>query len=84
MDNIKRDHVIAGIIGGVSTVFIGLLIKKLVKKGHCGKGGPPPPIVSAVKSEKISKSLGPFSAGKLISYKRGPQWLFTSGTIGID
>lgn len=51
-----------------------------LKKRH----GPPPPIVSSVGSDRLPKALGPYSPGKLICYKKGTEWLFSSGQIGIN
>lgn len=80
MENVKQEHVIAGIIGGVSTLFLAFAIRKGMRQlGLKKRCGPPPPKVECAVSTKLPAALGPYSAGKKISYKRGTQYLYTSG-----
>ena len=69
MDNIRKEHIISGVVGGVATLLLAFALRKSMRKlGFKRRWNFPPPTVTSVSSDKLPPSIGPFSAGKKIAY----------------
>lgn len=83
MDSIKKEQVVAGVIGGFTALALAFVTRKYVwrrwRKG-CGKGGRwGPAQVSSMPSTHLAAAIGPYSFGKMIQMPNGSIWAWSSG-----
>lgn len=79
MDSISKEHVISGIIGGVTTLALAMLFKKATckkGKGACPRvqGG-----IVTMESDRMPPAIGPYCKGKYIQYPDGSRLAYSSG-----
>lgn len=82
MDSITKQHIISGVIGGVTTLVLAIGIRKLMWRRHWKRRGGSK--VVTMQAESLPKPVGPFSPGKMIQYPHGSQLAYSSGQLGID
>ena len=82
---IKKETIVAGVIGGITSLAILFAYRKLFHcKGHCkGKGRWGGAEILNMESEKLPKAIGPYSKGKMIQ-TRGGTYAWSSGQLGLD
>jgi hypothetical protein len=86
MDSINKEHIISGIIGGLTVFAAGFAARRLWGKrrgGHCGKWREYPKL-EFLQSNKMPAAIGPYSHGKMIVYANGAALAYTSGQLGLN
>jgi len=87
--DIKKEHIIAGVVGGVVSLALAAMTKRIVKKGWsgcCSKASgdsSETPQIITMTSFKIPAAIGPYTPGKMIQCC-GIKYAISSGQIGID
>lgn len=99
MESISKEHVISGLIGGVSALALAFVARKAIwkyKRGCCGpragKCGPKggkfgqrnPAEVITMQSENMPPAIGPYCKGKLVKLPDGSLMAYSSGQLGLD
>lgn len=90
MDSIKKEQVVAGVIGGVTALALAFITRRYVwrrwRKGGCGgKGGwrRGPAQISSMPSTHLPPAIGPYSFGKSVQMPNGSIWAWSSGQLGL-
>jgi len=86
MDSIKKDQVVAGLIGGVTALTLAFVARKFMwrrwRKG--GKGGRwGPATLTTMPSTHLPAAIGPYSFGKMITMPNGSIYAWSSGQLGL-
>jgi hypothetical protein len=85
MDSIKKEQVVAGVIGGVTALALAYITRRYVWrrwKKNCGGGkwgrrGPAQ--MTAMQSDKLPAAIGPYSFGQMVQMPNGSTWAWSSG-----
>jgi hypothetical protein len=91
MDNIHKEHVIAGVIGGFAALAMSALACKLMRvnvvkaasaasgtTNMCSGGK-----IGVMTSSRIPQAIGPYASGRVIECC-GARLGFSSGQLGLD
>ena len=87
MDSINKEHIIAGVIGGITALTLGFLAKKAMwklRKG--GRGGRWPrqeAKIETMVSDKLPAAIGPYTIGKMVMNPNGSSYAWSSGQLGL-
>jgi 2-iminobutanoate/2-iminopropanoate deaminase len=89
MEGIKKEHVIAGVIGGVTSLALAMIARRVMRKawkrGGCGKKwGRGESKLLTMQSDKMPQPVGPYSFGKMIQNPNGSMYGWSSGQLGLD
>ena len=88
MEGINKEHVIAGVIGGFSSLLLAFAIRKVIHRGHCQRmrkhGWGKQAEIVAMESARLPAAIGPFSKGKMIRQPNGALYAWTSGQLGMN
>eukprot|EP00347_Sterkiella_histriomuscorum_P018346 403345857 len=86
MDKIKSEHVIAGVIGGVTSLALAFFARKMMfrhKRGGMRKFFQQPEVIT-MQSDNMPAAIGPYTKGKLIKLQDGSMMAYSSGQLGLD
>ena len=89
MDSINKEHVISGIIGGITTLALAGLVTKVCPKVFsrcCSKAtqdGSFKAGITTMVSQRAPAAIGPYSVGKKILLTGG-MLAYSSGQLGMD
>ena len=83
---IKKDQLLAGIIGGIVSLGLAYATRKLVWGRHCHKKDwwNKKDRVNVMESPNMPAAIGPYCKGKLIEFKDGSRLCYSSGQLGLD
>ena len=90
MDSINKEHIVAGVIGGVTALFLGYGLRKIMWRRRWAKkcSDPnwkrPQAELLTMVSERMPKAVGPFCFGKVIKMRDGSRLAWSSGQLGLD
>ncbi len=81
---IKKEQIVAGVIGGITSLALMFAYRKLFHcRGQCKAGGKGEMGIFNMESENMPKAIGPYSKGKMIK-TRGGTYAWSSGQLGLD
>lgn len=85
---IKKELVIAGLIGGITSLVLAYATKRVMWRRRCGKGKGgrkwgESQLVS-MESDKLPAAIGPYTKGKMIKNHNGSAYAWSSGQLGLD
>ncbi|CDW85988.1 endoribonuclease l-psp [Stylonychia lemnae] len=83
---ISKDHFIAGVIGGVASLFLAMAARNVMFKHRRGKWmrNRQQSEVVTMNSDNMPAAIGPYSKGKLIKLQDGSSMAYSSGQLGLD
>ena len=86
MDSISKENIFAGVVGGVTSLFLAYALRKAVFQHRRGKWmrNRTPAEVVTMQSENMPAAIGPYSKGKLIKLSDGSLMAYSSGQLGLD
>ena len=87
--SVTKELVIAGVIGGITSLALAFAARKIMRRSHCkggrGKWGQwGQSKIVEMTSDKMPKAVGPYSLGKMIVHGRGTVYAWSSGQLGLD
>jgi 2-iminobutanoate/2-iminopropanoate deaminase len=87
MEGVKKEHIIAGVIGGVTSLALAMIARRLMwkawKKGG-KRGGRGESKLLTMQSDKMPAPVGPYCFGKMIQNPNGSLYAWSSGQLGLD
>ena len=89
MDSIKKEQIVAGVIGGVTALTLAYITRRFIwrrwrKNGGGGKWGRRGPAqMTAMQSENLAAAIGPYSFGQMVQMPNGSTWAWSSGQLGL-
>jgi 2-iminobutanoate/2-iminopropanoate deaminase len=84
MDSIKKEQVVAGVIGGFTALALAYIARKYVFRRKWGKGGRwGPAQIITMPSTHMPAPIGPYSFGKMIQMPNGSIYAWSSGQLGL-
>ncbi len=66
MDSVSQQHIISGVIGGITALALAFVVRKAMwarRRGHCKRLEA---AVITMESERMPAAIGPFCKGKLV------------------
>ena len=85
MDKINKEHIIAGVIGGVVALGLSYASKKyLFKSCSKSKTGSAVGRLVTMNSDKMPAAIGPYTKGKMVDFGNGQYLAWSSGQLGLD
>jgi len=83
---IRKEQIVAGIIGGVVSLGLLFATKKLIRGGKCHRNRwmLAKAKVNTMESPNMPAAIGPYCKGKLIEFKDGSRLCYSSGQLGLD
>ena len=84
MDGVKKELVIAGVIGGVASLVMAGLARRFIwrawkRGGHGGRRGWGEAKLLTMQSDKMPAPVGPYCFGKVIQMPNGSLYGWSSG-----
>jgi hypothetical protein len=84
MDGVRKELVIAGIVGGVTSLFMAAVVRRFMWKRHNRGGKRGASELLTMLSDKMPAPVGPYCFGKTIKMPNGSLYGYSSGQLGLD
>ncbi len=84
MDSVSKQHIISGVIGGITALALAFVVRKAMwarRRGHCKRVQP---AVITMESERMPAAIGPYTKGKIVQLPDGSRFAYSSGQLGLD
>ncbi len=84
MESNKKELIIAGIIGGITSLAVSMFAKRLLWRRRWGKGhGRGGAQILKMQSDKLPAPIGPYCFGKMAQMPNGSIYAWSSGQLGL-
>ena len=88
MDGVRKEHVIAGVIGGITSLALAMVARKLIfakhRRGGRWRKNHQQAEVVTMTSPNMPAAIGPYTIGKLVKLQDGSMLAYSSGQLGLD
>ena len=84
MDGVKKELVIAGIVGGFTSILLGAAVRRFMWRRHCKNAKRGASELLTMQSDKMPAPVGPYCFGKTIKMPNGSLFGYSSGQLGLD
>ena len=89
MEGTKKEIIIAGVVGGITSLVVAGLARRFFwhrwrKGGGHKRGGRGEAQLLKMQSDKMPAPVGPYCFGKMIQMPNGSLYGWSSGQLGLD